>query len=93
MTDKLRTKLFVGCKTPDDKVKREDYIRSCSPLLEILIEVLSKDLDGLNKVSQSSKRYDDQSWPYKQADYNGCKRTLEEVITLLNVNQPEKKDG
>ena len=81
----MKSKLMYGCTTPLDKKKRKEYLIANKGVLDILKEILEKDLHMLNKEMSSTKRYDDQSWPYKQADYIGSKRTFEEVIDLLTI--------
>ncbi len=81
----MKSKLFKGCNTQREKNVRRKYFQENVLIFNILSEVLKEDLRLLEKESASNKRYDDQSWAYKQADYNGCKRTYEELLNLLDI--------
>jgi len=81
----LKSGFLAGCKTQEEKDKRREYIISCAPYIAILKEILNKDLVQLEKEAMSDNRYDDQSWAYKQADYNGQKRTLTDILKLIEL--------
>lgn len=81
----MKTKLMKGCSTPKEKQDRKEYLLAHKELFDLLKSILEDDLRMLDKEQSSTKRYDDQSWAYKQADYNGCKRTYDEVISILTI--------
>lgn len=81
----IPSKWYIGCSTPEDKTKRKEFLMEQKYLLGLLKEILEKDLHILDKEMSSTKRYDDQSWAYRQADYLGSKRVYEEIIKLLTI--------
>lgn len=81
----MKSKLLAGCKTPEEKKSRTEWILAHKEVFQLIKGILEEDRVLLDKAQSSTKRYDDQSWPYKQADYNGCKRTYDEVISLLTI--------
>ena len=83
----MRSKLLKECKTKKDKEDRQKYLLEHKFIFELLSGILKEELRLLDNESSSAKRYDDQSWPYKQADYNGCKRTYNEVLNLLDIGE------
>ena len=80
----MKSKLFKGL-SPQEKVKQEAYFKEHKAIFVVLQETIKKDLDLITKESQSDKRYDEQSWAYKQADYNGTKRAYEDILELLTI--------
>lgn len=55
----------------------------------VLVARLREILEGkINALEQSRPLdYDNLNWPYKQADVNGCVRTLRNVLKLISFNE------
>ena len=83
----MGSKWFFDCKTEEEKKKREEFLKEQKYLFSLLKEILEKDLRSTESEMSSTKRYDDQSWPYKQADYLGTKRALQDVIDLITIGE------
>ncbi len=82
---KIRSKLLIGCETPKEKAERKKLILENKYLFDTLKEVIESDLKALEISQVSTKRYDSGTWAYRQADYNGSKRTLNDILTLLTI--------
>lgn len=66
----------------DARKKLEDSIRHSTVALDRLREILEGKLQAVNTTSP--KDYDKAAWPYYQADKNGEKRALEDILKLLD---------
>jgi hypothetical protein len=82
----IKTKWFYDCKSEAEKAKRKEILLQNTYLLSVLKGMMEGDLRLLDKEMTSTKRYDDQSWAYRQADYIGSKRVYEKVIELLEIS-------
>lgn len=82
---KIRSKLLIGCETEEDKAFRKKLLIENKDILNIIKDVIQSDLDLLEANQVSTKRYDSGTWAYRQADFNGSKRTLAELLTLLTI--------
>ena len=81
----MKTKLLRGCKTQKEKKDRQDYLLEHKFIFNLLSEICNEELQILEKEQLNKNRYDEPSWVYKQADYNGSKRTYEKLLDLLNI--------
>jgi hypothetical protein len=71
-----------------DEASRESFrqsLRSSNHVLERLHFILEKKLESLEKDSQED--YSIAAWPFYQADKNGAKRTLNEIISLITLDK------
>lgn len=70
---------------PEARKEREEIIQAGKPALKVLKNILTKKLEEAERLSTSKAAYDKASWPYYQADQIGAKRTLNEIIELLDL--------
>jgi hypothetical protein len=56
---------------------------SAQRLLSLLEEVLSEEMDKSYKESESKVLYDKPCWPERQADANGYRRCLRDVLQTI----------
>ena len=82
----IKTKWFYDCTSKEEKEKRKEFLRENAYLLGVIKGMLQGDLQRLDKEMTSTKRYDDQSWAFRQADYLGSKRVYEKVIELMEID-------
>lgn len=68
-----------------DKKSYEEGIRSAAHTLQILTEILEKELSALEALRTSD--YDIPNWSYWQADRNGQIRQLKSILSLTRLDQ------
>lgn len=69
-----------------DKQEEQDIRASFAGSLVLrkrLIKILEGKIEAYENASMSKDGYDCPNWAYKQADLQGYKRALKEVISLL----------
>jgi len=67
-----------------DKEEFEDLLKRSSVLTRRIKEMLSSRLESLESKELSAKVYENASWPYLQADFNGSRRELKYLISLFD---------
>ena len=70
-----------------DSEEKESFIQgylSCGIIRETLADFLHSKISSSHKESESKSTYDSPSWSELQADGNGYRRALREVINLLD---------
>lgn len=77
----LSTKWFYKCKSPDDKEQLKKTLSASRHILDLLEEIVSKELEAERAVPKSD--YDNAAWAYKQADRNGATRAYLNVLNLI----------
>lgn len=72
---------WVSGIAPEKKADFESYLRNSTIAFDKLKEIL----EGLDKDTLKTTKadYDSPSWAYRQADQNGYRRALRDVINLL----------
>ena len=63
-----------------DPVKKEElhsFVKASAPVLNRLIEILTKDLESSAREQKKIDLYDCPNWQLKQVDCNATQRTLE----------------
>ena len=80
----MKTVWFQDIKSKDDQEKFKKTVLGSKIVLDKAIEICYT----LSKVGEDSKLvdYDSPSWAYRQADLNGYRRALKEIITVLTVD-------
>ena len=74
----------------DTKEERTRFYNSYNvntELLDVIAGALKSKLDATDTQAVSPEGYGSPSWAYKQADFNGYKRALTEVIQLLEIRE------
>jgi len=73
-----------------DKSAKEDFeklLRNSTISLGRLREILEEKLTALDRSEVKSDVYDSPNWAYKQADVNGMRRVLMNIIALLDFTR------
>lgn len=81
----MKVEWFRGVREDADRKEREQMVRSAKPTLEVLKQLLEARLRAVDDTQMSKADYENPSWAFKQADANGAKRTLQELIQLLTL--------
>jgi hypothetical protein len=81
----MNLKWLKGAKTPEAKKKRKEFVLANYEILYELKEILLEDLKALEANELKLDVYDVSNWAYLQADSNGAKRTLNQVIDLITL--------
>ena len=71
--------------TPEDKTNFYTSYDSNTGLLDVIAEALRVKSNNCDTVVKSIESYTSPAWAYRQADANGYKRALTEVIQLLVI--------
>lgn len=79
----MQTKWYTGCKTPEDKKKRQDNVQMSSEVLDILKKICYNSI--LDDQSISKTDYDSPSWSHLQAHKNGRIEALNEIIKMCDL--------
>ena len=81
----MKSKLTRDCKTQKEKQDRRNYLLEHKFIFDLLIEILKEEIELLDKKKTADQRYEEISWPYQQADYNGEIRSKQDMIKLLTI--------
>lgn len=79
----------------DTQEKKDKFYLSYNTnieLLDVIAKAFQDKLDTCTTATRSLDTYKDSSWAYRQADSNGYKRALTEVIRLLVIRDKEEND-
>lgn len=77
---------YRGCKQ-DEKQDIEEMVRSATPTLNVLKEILISKVSNLQEMMLSQSGYESPSWAAQQADRIGAIRELNYVISLLTLDR------
>lgn len=72
-------------KDPIKKEELANYVKASAPVLNRLIDILTKDIELSAKEQKKIDLYDCPHWQLKQVDCNATQRTLEKIINLCKV--------
>lgn len=76
--------------TPESKERFYNGYNSNTELLDVIAAAFNDKLATCDKAVKSVESYTSPAWAYKQADGNGYKRALTEVIQLLTIRDTVK---
>ena len=71
----------------EEKKKFEELVKHNTLLLKRLTDIISRKIDTANRQHISKEAYQDVTWPYKQADYVGYVRALNEMLQLTDLSK------
>jgi len=72
-------------KDPVKKQELAEFVKASAPVLNRLIEILTKDLESSQREQKKIDLYDCPNWQLKQVDCNATQRTLDKIINLCKV--------
>jgi len=79
--------------TPEKKEQFYTRYDSNTGLLDVIADALEVKRDNCDTVVTSVDSYTSPAWAYRQADANGYKRALTEVIQLLIIRDQDDRTG
>lgn len=80
------------CKTPEEKKKFEEGVRSSKTTLDHLIVILDEMEVDLNQAETNPKTYEIPNWDYRQAHNNGYRQCLNHLKRLINLDKQVLKE-
>jgi hypothetical protein len=76
----------------DDEIKRfKSSLEGSRTILERLTQIIEETEASLQSDEFNVRSYDNPSWAYKQAFYNGAKAQLKLIKKLINPDQGDTK--
>lgn len=72
-------------KEKQAKDKFKERLQHNKDLLDVFSDLVTKKLEASKNGQQAEGGYDSPAWAYKQADYIGEQRALNEVLALLQL--------
>lgn len=78
----MKTSLLKG-ETRQRQTEIKQSFESGKLFIDKLKQVIKDKIEYSNKTSRSEFNYESPVWAYKQADYRGYERGLEEILSLL----------
>lgn len=78
----MKTAWTKGLET-DAKAEMKLHFNSSVQLRKRLGVMLNEKIDAKNRETMKDDAYDCSNWAYKQADSQGYKRALSEIISLI----------
>lgn len=82
---KVDTKWLRHVKTDKERAKVKELIGNSSSTLDILMNILQKELE--EKEKSSHEDYKIPNWQCYQADRNGYKRAIKSFLHLLTIKE------
>lgn len=72
-----------GCKTPEERAARVDYVKRQKPFLDLLKEILLDRLEMVERKGLREEDYLDSNWVFLQAFRNGKVSELKELLEIM----------
>lgn len=87
----MRSDWFKGCKDDAAKDERRELVKTATPTLNVLRNILQDKLEEAQATQVGEGLYSSPSWPYVQADKNAQIRVYKDLIKLVEVSDKEEK--
>lgn len=84
---KLATEWTKHLKDQEAKAEFEKLLRNSTISLGRLREILEDKLQALDRSEVKTDNYDSPNWAFRQADLNGTRRILMNIIDLLSFTE------
>lgn len=85
----MKSDWWKHLKTEDAKAERKRLVENSKLMREAMLEILQAKLTSRDAQQISQSAYDSPSWAYLQADSNGYKRAVVEMIDLLTIEDKQ----
>lgn len=72
-------------KHPVEKQELISFVKASAPVLNRLIDILTKDMQASVREQRKIDHYQSPNWELTQVDCNATQRTLEKIINLCKV--------
>jgi hypothetical protein len=83
LSKQLPIEWFAGCSTPEEKKARELLVRNSTEFSKLLLFILSRKAEGIDRKGLREEDYSDTSWVTLQAFRNGKLAQLTELADLF----------
>lgn len=83
----MKTRWWEDLRDDEVRGERAEMVKSAKPVLDILRGILEKDIALKQAANLALKNYETAAWPYLQAEVNGEMRALQNVISLLTLEE------
>jgi len=80
----MKTAWNKGCKNEGEKADRLSLFNQSAQLRKVMVTLLHAKIDDADKAGRSKEGYDCPNWAYKQADTQGYKRAMSEILSLIS---------
>jgi hypothetical protein len=80
---KLPLEWYTGCTTDEEKKAREILVRNSVQFSTLLMQILARKADGIERKGMNEEDYADTSWMTLQAFRNGKLAQLTELAELF----------
>jgi hypothetical protein len=81
---------LVGCNTPEEKKARENLVRNSTEFSKLLLTILSRKYESIDRKGLREEDYSDTSWVTLQAFRNGKLAQLTELADLFTYLKGNK---
>lgn len=81
---RIQSKWYIGLSSEKDKEERKKLVLASEKTLDILREIVYNTINSDEKKVTSS--YSEPNWAYYQAHHNGRKQALQELLSILEIN-------
>lgn len=85
----MKVAWLKGLKDVDAKKEVRMNFKSSALMRKTLTEMLSTKLKAKERSLTNEDAYENVNWAYKQADAQGYKRAMSEVVSLLEDKAPK----
>ena len=72
-------------KDPIRRTEFQSAVKAAMPVLNRLIDILTKDMEASRREQKKIDLYDCPNWQLMQADCNATQRTLEKIINICKL--------
>lgn len=80
----MKTVWTQGLRNPTEKEEFEKIVYASKKVLDKLKDIVYNKINGVEKTSLQD--YESPSWAYRQADINGYRRAMEEMLSILTID-------
>lgn len=86
----MKTIWYSNLTEEEAQLDFKKSVLSALHVLERLTSVINDKTSTLNTVRADDKAYTVASWPYYQSHLNGKEEAYQEILSILNVTNPEE---
>ncbi len=80
----MKTVWTKGCADEEEKAERLSLFKQSANLRKLLTTIVETKVREIEKTSFAVGGYDCPNWAYKQADTQGYKRAMSEILSLIH---------
>jgi hypothetical protein len=88
----MKTEWTKHLHEEEEKIKFQKRVQSAKEVLDRLKDLVNEYERGLDRSEMSAKSYDTPNWEFKQAHKNGYREALNNIKTLIDLDQQNKQE-